>query len=95
MGKFNVGDRVECISEGLDGNKYLLIGFTGTVADIIDDAIRPIGVIWDNDIHGHDLNGLCEDGYGWRVTEYDIVIYADDTFEPAPEAELERILLSY
>lgn len=59
--EFQVGDRVMIVESG----NPRLVGLEGTVRVPIDDG-GWIGVVFDTEIAcGHDLDGMCESGYGW------------------------------
>lgn len=89
MNMFNIGDRVEfALKTCLTHSGKLVSGDTGTIA-MADSG--SIGVIWDTFVGGHNLGGLCEEGYGWFVSCNDIMPYSDNPFEPASESELERL----
>lgn len=93
MKGFNVGDRVKFIYEpGFNGGR-LVAGSIGTVATSRANVFgNLIGVVWDECMGGHDLDGMCEYGYGWWLEEEYIVPYEEVLFEPASEAELEKLL---
>lgn len=59
---FEIGDRVICKSSIRTYVGELRSGDTGTVR--IRDKKR-IGIEWDNNVGGHDLQHLCKDGHGW------------------------------
>lgn len=71
--KFKIGDRVivtKSFSQALKGE-------IGTIVSDID-SYNP-GVEFDNfDEHKHDLNGACEDGYGWYVSEDNLELYSSE-----------------
>lgn len=73
--KFEVGDRVVCISEW-DG-KRSIVGVAGTVRGHLDDTIYQIE--YDRDIGGHGLSrGMnVPRGHGWN-TDSECLIYEDD-----------------
>ena len=91
--EFHVGDRVRLIQDYPDGNGHLIIGATGTIMHI--DSRSSIGVCWDEDIGGHDLNGFCERPYGWWVTGENIeVVYEDGPDVPDDDiASVDDIIL--
>lgn len=63
---YKVGDRVVCHHVGQNNTDFC----PGTI--ISDSGVESgtrYGVHFDNYINGHDLNGQCEDGYGWFVGE--------------------------
>lgn len=59
--KFKIGDRVKAI-EAVDGNLATL-GKVGTVAIV---SGMQIGVIFDEDVKGHSLDGKAKQGYGYN-----------------------------
>lgn len=65
---FCVGDRVRTISKNFSGDPD--VGFMGTVVTI--DRYNQIGVEFDANFGGHDLNGFAKNGHGWWVCETDI-----------------------
>jgi len=67
MDEFKVGDRVFSIVNSPDDNSYISFGSTGTVCHVYFEDYAPIGVRWDKDVRGHDCDGYCETGHGWRV----------------------------
>lgn len=89
MNMFNIGDRVEfALKACLTYSGELVSGDTGTIAMVDSDSI---GVIWDTFVGGHDLGGLCKEGYGWFVGYNNIISHSDSSFEPASESELEQL----
>ena len=66
---FNVGDRVLHKDHGY-----------GTVK--IAGSTMP-GVVFDNEMGGHDLHGLCSDGYGWFCVS-SMIELIEETVAPAP-----------
>ena len=60
---FEIGDRVIGIGSW-DGNGRI-DGVPGVVLGIGGGDV--FCVKYDEDIGGHDLNGQCEDGYGWKT----------------------------
>ena len=93
---FEMGDRVECIVDHPDDNEYLVIGSIGTVCEESEDDVDDpfISVCWDEDIGGHDCDGSCEDGYGWRVFASQLALYqeCDDKPFPFDEKEFKELL---
>lgn len=61
MQDLEVGDRVLCETM-IDGNDSV-VGKTGTVVKIT----LKCGVCFDEDVHGHALDGDCQYGYGWYI----------------------------
>lgn len=85
MSEFCVGDRVECLVDYPDDNDNIVIGSLGIVCEEYDEATRTIGVCWDDELeHGHDCEGNCDYGHGWRVYINQIALHQelnDDPFE--------------
>ena len=61
-----IGDKVECIEQHDDNT--VIVGKFGTV--VSKRAGSKWGVEFKEDIGGHNLGELCEDGYGWSIQEY-------------------------
>ena len=85
---FRVGDRVICIKKYSESYN-LLPGMTGTILEI-DYGLGDIGVRWDQDCGGHNLNRPkeCKVGHGlWVLNEHIELIeespieIEDDIFE--------------
>ena len=73
MSKFAIGDRVLCTCAVGWEDIYDAVG---TILETDDDIF---GIVFDDDIHGHNLNGKCDDGHGWWVTgETFLEMYADE-----------------
>lgn len=85
---FNVGDRVMCVVDHPENNTHIYAGCTGTI--VTEPRGNRCGVRWDKYIHGHELDGRCENGYGWYIDFCDIAPEAD--FEAATEDELKYFL---
>lgn len=89
-GSYKIGDIVRCISDCPDGNTNIRAGMTGTVANIDihlyerNTGYKSIGVDWDENIDGHDINGACERGHGWWMRPSEI-----EHADPESCAELE------
>ncbi len=84
---FEVGDRVECIVDYPDDNEYIRIGCLGTVCEELEDDLDglddpSIGVCWDEYVGGHNCNGNCEHGYGWRVFASQLVLHQECDDKP-------------
>lgn len=74
---FHIGDRVRAVSVILreiiaDDDQEVL---EGTVLSVDEDCF--IGVAWDKDIKGHNLDGLCEHGHGWWCDFSDIELVSE------------------
>lgn len=65
--KFILGAKVKILSD-FDS---LYKGDTGIIRFINGDEI---GVEWDRNMNGHDLDGLAKHGYGWYVQKEDIEV---------------------
>ena len=73
MSKFQIGDRVKCITLNLKG-----YGKTGTVrVKSSNSSDTSVGVEFDEDIDGHALDGRCRMNYGWWVFEKDLELISD------------------
>ena len=68
MAKFNVGDRVRCISK----HESYLLDRVGTVK-VLDGVSPSVGVEFDDKFYGHDCNGTCKEGHGWWLSPNDLV----------------------
>jgi len=87
---FAVGDRVHTLySVGFTGCDHT--GEIGTVIEVLGDDI---GVFYDNDIQGHDLNGKCEDGHGWWSFASSLEKYYEDlpAFQAADHAAIMSLI---
>lgn len=91
---FHIGDVVEYINENSYYSKVTR-GMTGTVLCFINngEANPSIGVGWDEYIDGHDLDGHCEDGYGWYVGPNEILKLDDDGTEYSFDEDLFSAML--
>ena len=90
---FAVGDRVRVICNvGCFGDYHM--GEIGTIRDITGLGI---GIAFDNNICGHDLNGKCENGHGWWI-DVDLIEKVCDelhelpAFQPADSAAILSLL---
>ena len=53
-----------------------LVGIHGVLADVvIEDGKNTYGVIFEDNMYGHDLGGKCEFGKGWYFTEDEIELF--------------------
>lgn len=59
--KFKVGDRVKVVKGDCFGSRVL--GKVGTVKKCMGENC--IAVVFDENVNGHDLEGICKFGYGW------------------------------
>jgi len=66
--EFEIGDRVKAIKPH-DG-KYAIVGVKGTIREILEghQEGKYARVEYDDNVGGHNLGGVCEDGYGWDTT---------------------------
>lgn len=80
--QFQIGDRVELISEFAGGESGILpIGAIGTVVDI-ESSYPPIGVRWEESFGaGHECGGTCEMDHGWYVYSDEIMPLQEDLGE--------------
>ena len=62
---FQIGDRVVVRDTLLTSNLHIKVGDRGVVLDLPNHNF--VGVKFDRNIEGHDLNGNCESGYGYYV----------------------------
>lgn len=77
MSKYTIGDRICAAIDNPAENNELRAGDTGTVV-IVDEGSRlPFGIKWDVYCSGHNLDGLCEYGYGWWVSGSEIIAIED------------------
>lgn len=86
--ELHVGDRVIVVDEyGLDGNRHT-VGKSGTIKTANDNWV---GVEFDVNVEGHDLDGRTKYGYGYfgssrsllllsENQDVEIVITIDDVF---------------
>lgn len=85
MNKFNIGDRVVAAVDCPADNFDICAGDAGTVCMIDTDGWLDgwIGVCWDNPVDGgHDCDGNCEFGHGWKVPEATLDFEPEDTEPP-------------
>ena len=89
---FQIGDRVELISDLAGGESNILPkGTTGIIVDI-SDIWPPIGVRWDEaPVRGHSCTNHCEYGYGWYVNENEIT-RIDIPEEPTNAPDISSLL---
>ena len=73
---FRVGNRIRAIVDHPEGNHHIHEGDTGVVLASNSNYTK---VRWDHDVHGHDCDGLCEDGYGWNVYNSTIELDREET----------------
>ena len=74
------GDRVVLIEDNPDNNKHLVIGDEGTVCKLWkgNDISIWVDVEWDKSFpEGHNCDGTCEDGHGWKV-HADLIDFVPD-----------------
>lgn len=59
-----IGMRVRCVKQF----SLARVGEIGTVMDNANGVC--IGVKWDRNVDGHDMDGLCDDGHGeWTTVD--------------------------
>lgn len=96
MSEFKLGDRVEVISEPIDGKN--LFGEMGKVVASIDafDGISRasdlIGVEFDNNILGHDCSSCGKDGHCWWVVRTGLKKVEDISEETKADTLEQKIL---
>lgn len=66
-GEFCIGDHVVCTYPSRTYNSNIMRTDIGTICEILYGGSN-YGVDWGHDINGHDCNGNCPHGYGWRVS---------------------------
>ena len=87
MERFEIGDRVRALhSVGFGSENFDEVG---TVIEVNGGGME-LGVVFDRDICGHDLNGKCKDRYGWWLSSENAEHYIEDLmeFEPASLSDL-------
>ena len=82
-----------CVTDNPDGNTTIKWGFMGTIVSYrLGTGL--VGVRFDTEIiGGHDLNGACEDGYGWFVEPKDLRKIEDEDI-PCENIATETEILS-
>ncbi len=96
---FNVGDRVESISNisiGYCGNYVINEGDQGVVCTP-PGWYGPsyVGVRWDKYIDGHNCDGYCTSGHGWAIKErYLELCYDTDKPFEFNEEDFENLILA-
>ena len=61
--EFKVGDRVKVVREELF--EPHILGKVGTVKKYCHGNRDLVGVVFDDDVNGHNLSGICKCGHGW------------------------------
>jgi len=86
---FAVGDRVRAL---YSVGSLCCNGEIGTVMAVLSED--DIGVAYDNDIGGHDLDGRCKDGHGWWSSESFLEKYYEDlpVFQAADRAAIMSLI---
>lgn len=74
---FSIDDRVRCIVDSPEGNSNISIGSMGTVCGL-DEFGEYICVDWDDDVKGHNCDGMAKQSHGWNVPPEDIELMDDD-----------------
>lgn len=82
---FHIGDRVVCVDDTavlVDHNSAITLGMTGTVRAFGRFSDVPVGVEWDEDVRGHNLDGSLDilSRRGYFVKPEALAIF-DDTLE--------------
>jgi hypothetical protein len=86
--KFNIGDRVVAI-DVYDGNEKI-VGVSGNIISIRDNG--NCAVEFDEYVGGHSLEGRCEDGYGWYVTQSCLDHLQDYLIQLAPPMSYDEVM---
>jgi len=73
--KFKVGDRVKAFATWDENSK--IKGVCGTVLRA-DEKDFSVGIRFEKKIGGHDLGGICPNGYGWN-TGVEVLEHAEIT----------------
>lgn len=63
LSELKVGNRVRCIYV-MDTEKSCMLNKVGTIKEIDTDD-NTVGMVFDDNVGGHTLEGKCKDGYGW------------------------------
>lgn len=86
---FHVGDRVRALYSVGFGDAHF-----GEIGTIVEVNHVDVGIVFDNDIRGHNLNGKCADGHGWWISTDNLEPYIDELpeFEPAKTSDLMSLL---
>ena len=82
MKEFKAGDLVVLTRNHPDSNHILIAGCTGTVLKTPKLVTDWISVCWDMDVDGHDCDGLCERGHGWRTAREYLEVIEDEPIDP-------------
>lgn len=87
---FHIGDRVVMVHpEYSDRRPKLVAGSTGLIRSIVKDLPSQLGVEWDDDIGGHELDCGCTSGHGWWVKPQSCELEVRSELpEPASQEEL-------
>lgn len=62
-----IGDRVRCVRE--DPTNPSVFEEAGTVIAVSNIISNRYGVVFDNHVDGHNMEGMCKDGHGWWIGE--------------------------
>lgn len=76
VNKFSKGDRVKCANDipKIIFEKSKCAGELGTVLKDAEDGSDFVPVRFDNDVGGHDCDGLCEPGHGRLVPCFALIL---------------------
>lgn len=74
---FDIGDRVRCLVDSPDDNDNITVGSMGTVCGF-DDYVNYIYVDWDDDVGGHNCEGMARQSHGWNVPPEGLELMDDD-----------------
>lgn len=86
---FATGDRVIGVREYDDNRK--IIGVAGTIIGI--DIDGRYSVVFDEDIRGHQLEGRCDEGFGWHVDDACLDFAFDECQQLAPSMEYDEVMM--
>lgn len=85
---FQLGDRVRAIAKW-DSNGTI-VGKNGTVVNVSSSA-HLVGVAYDERIRGGwNLNGRCDDGYGWN-THVDCLELIEEELPAVPKIDFNEL----
>jgi len=67
---------------GKENYNKRIINQLGTIVEIQGEDDGSVGIIFDNDINGHDLGRYdCEEGHGWWMGREDFVVVGCESEE--------------
>lgn len=93
MSGYTIGDRICAAVDKPAENDELRAGDTGTIMVIDKGTLLPFGIKWDVYCSGHNLDGLCEYGYGWWVSGKDIERAYDEDYDMPSASDKELVSL--